>query len=130
VALGNQETHSPIVNAIRNAEEFCSGQIRVHLSKKWLEKDTSHRAQELFDHYKMANSSTRSSVLIYANLRNRRFSILGDTGIHQAVGPLYWTKIAQELAENLRSTQSERALALIVTLIGQALKKYFPSERS
>lgn len=128
MVLGNSETHSPIVDAIRDAENLSSGQIRVHLSKKWIESDPTARAQQLFDQYRMADTPSRNSVLIYVNLRKRKFAILGDAGINQAVEPHFWQKIALELTENLRSTQSERAIGFTVTSIGQTLKKYFPSQ--
>ena len=128
----NQSTYnqsSPIVEAIRVAEESSSGQIRVHLSKKWMDKAPLCRARQLFRQYKIAETPFRNSVLIYVNLRQRKFAILGDTGMSQAVGPQYWRKIELELTDNLRSTQNERAIALTVASVGQALKTYFPSKR-
>jgi uncharacterized membrane protein len=128
VVLGKPECHSPIVNAIRLVEESSTGQIRVHLSKRWVERNTLQRTQHLFDYYKQAdNVPNNNLVLIYVNLRKKKFAILGDEGIHQAVGNHYWSEIAQELKENLQSTESEGAIALTVTSIGHAMKKYFPS---
>ena len=124
--------HSPIVEAIRFAEESFSGQIRVHLSKRWVEKDPARRAQQLLDQYKMVGSSARNSILIYVNLRKGKFSILGNAGINRVIGRHHWeemsSELSEELSENLRSTQSERAIAFTVASVGQTLKKYFPSK--
>jgi hypothetical protein len=122
------QIHSPIVEAIRLAEESTSGQIRVHISKKWLEKDPYRKARHIFQHHKMSDNPFRNSVLIYVNLRKMQFAILGDSGIDQVVGSQYWQDMNLELAQNLRSTQSERAIAFTVALVGLALKKYFPSK--
>jgi uncharacterized membrane protein len=65
-------------------------------------------------------------VLLYVNLRRRKFAIYGDEGIHQSVGQRYWEKIARELVQDLRGTHHENAIAMAVEKMGDALAKYFP----
>jgi uncharacterized membrane protein len=118
---------SPIVEAIRIAEEGSLGEIHVHLSKRWIEKDPMGRAVQIFFAYGMAQTTHRNAILIYANLRRKKFAVIGDVGIYKKVGQLGWEKWGEELRQNLFFTQSERAIALTVRLMGEALKKYFPS---
>ncbi|MEO5970403.1 MAG: TPM domain-containing protein [Bdellovibrionia bacterium] len=125
--FANREPHSPIVEAIRLAEKSSSGRIRVHISKRWMEKDPTRRAQQIFVQHKMTENPLRNSILLYVNLRKRKFAILGDVGINRVVELHYWQEMELTLSENLFSTQSERAIAFTVTSLGQALKKYFPS---
>jgi uncharacterized membrane protein len=127
VEHGNSLTQSPIVAAIQQVETESTGEIRVHLSKKWIEKDPFQYANQLFQFYKMNKTTHRNTVLIYVNLRQKKFAIIGDQGIHQALGQKYWNKMANELQHNLRSTQSEKAIAQTILFLGQTLKTFFPS---
>lgn len=117
---------SKIVEAIARAEDRTSGEIRVHVSKRWIEKDPYHRAQKLFIRLGMNRTTLRNAVLLYVNLRRRKFAIYGDEGIHQNVGQRYWEKIARDLSQDLRGTHHENAIAMAVTKIGDALAENFP----
>ena len=119
---------SPIIQAIRDAEHGSTGVIRVHLSKKWIETDPFRRAARIFNLHQMTRTSQRNAVLIYVNLRRRKFAIVGDLGLQKAIGQRDWEVLTKELEENLRATQSEKAISLAVTSVGEILKKFFPAE--
>lgn len=118
--------YSPIVTAIAEAESKTTGEIRVHLSRRWFERDPMKSARRIFLKYDLDKTTQRNAVLLYVNLKNKRFAILGDEGIHQRVGQSYWEKIAHELRDQLHSTYFENAIAVAVSQIGIVLKKYFP----
>lgn len=129
VAIGNQKVrHSPIVHAITEAESNTTGEIRVHLSRRWFEKDPCQRALKLFHRFGMTRTTHRNAVLLYVNLRRRKFAVIGDEGIHQAVGQKYWQDLAEQLRQDLHSTQMENAIALAVLTIGKTLRQFFPAD--
>lgn len=119
---------SRIVEAIAKAETHTTGEIRVHLSKRWFEPDALRRAEKVFHRLGMGRTTLRNAVLLYVNLRRRKFAIFGDEGIHQSVGQRYWEQIARELSQDLRGTHHENAIAMAVTKIGDALAENFPSD--
>lgn len=121
---------SKIVESIAQAEDRTTGEIRVHVSKRWIEKDPFARAQKLFYRLGMERTTLRNAVLLYINLRRKKFAIYGDEGIHQSVGQRYWEKIARELSQDLRGTHYENAIAMAVQKIGQALAESFPCDTS
>lgn len=130
MALGKQkEKHlSPIVQAIADAERGTTGEIRVHVSRSWVEKDAYAHAQRLFEQHGMTRTAQRNAVLFYVNARRHKFAIIGDEGIHKVVGQKYWEGLAQMLHEDLQSTHLENAIALAVRTIGITLQKYFPAD--
>jgi uncharacterized membrane protein len=119
---------SPIVQAIARAERGTTGEIRVHLSRRWLERHPFARATRLFNQYGMTRTAQRNGVLIYINLRRREFAIIGDEGIHKVVGQKYWDELAKHLHEDLASTHIENAVALAVGTVGATLHRFFPAE--
>jgi len=126
VEIGKSKDYSPIITAIQEAEEGSTGTVRVHLSKRFVEPKPFQRALRIFRQYEMANTPQRNTVLFYINLRRKRFAVVGDVGVHRRVGQEYWEKVLKELAEDLRSTQSEKAIALAIDSVGKTLKKFFP----
>jgi uncharacterized membrane protein len=128
VAAGEEGSlkHSPIVDAIAAAESGTTGEIRVHLTRRWFEKDPYTRAWKLFHQFGMSRTTQRNGVLLYVNLRKHLFAIVGDEGVHHLVGQQYWESLAKALREDLLSTHSERAIATAVLTIGETLKKFFP----
>ena len=121
-------SHSPIVRAIALAQQRTTGEVRVDLSRKLFEKDPYGRALRLFSEYGMTRTTQHNAVLIYVNLRKRRFAIVGDSGIQAAVGQQYWEGLGRALSEDLRKyPKPEQAIAMAVTTLGATLQRYFPS---
>jgi uncharacterized membrane protein len=119
---------SPILIALAEAERGSTGEIRVHLSRRWIERDPFTRATALFREFGMGRTAKRNAVLVYVNLRARKFAIAADEGVTAAVGARFWEKLSRELTVDLRSTHPENAVALTVRRIGDALRKHFPEE--
>lgn len=119
---------SPIVRAIAEVEKRTTGEIRVHLSRRWIERDPFARAQKLFQEYGMTRTAQRNGVLLYINLRRHKFAIVGDEGIHRTVGQKYWEELARALHDDLMSTHLENAVAIAVHTIGATLQRFFPAD--
>jgi uncharacterized membrane protein len=117
---------SPILDAIRDAESRTTAEIRVHLSRRLIEKDPFKRAKHLFHQYGMYRTTHRNAVLLYVNLRRRKFALIGDEGAHHSVGQRFWEELARDLMRNFISTHPENAIALAVKKIGERLAQDFP----
>ncbi len=125
MAAGDQK--SPILAAIQHAESGTTGEIRVHLSRSFWERDVYRHAEKIFFRYGMDKTKLRNAVLLYVNLRRHQFAVYGDEGIHQCVGQSFWEKLARDLRQGLQSTFSEAAIAQAVLTIGEALRVHFPA---
>jgi uncharacterized membrane protein len=121
-----KNTADPIVQAIAEAERGTTGEIRVHLSRRWIERNPFKRAIALFNRYGMSRTTHRNAVLIYINRRTRKFAIIGDEGIHKAVGQKGWEALGGELRGHLLTTHYERAIAMTVNDLGALLRLFFP----
>ncbi len=121
-------SRSPIVVAIAEAEQKTSGQISVHLSRRWIDRDPLKSANQIFVRYRLHQTEQRNAVLLYFNLRRKKFAICGDVGIHQRVGNEYWQGVARELKSELQGTHYERAIANSIRKIGTVMAKFFPRE--
>jgi uncharacterized membrane protein len=100
----NTKAHSPIVAAIHAVEAETTAEVRVHLSRRL------------------------NAVLLYVNLRRKKFAVVGDDAAHRALGQRYWEDIARDLKHQLISTHPEKAIALWVRKLGHRLAMEFPRQ--
>lgn len=114
-----------VVTAIRAAESACTAEIRVSVSGA-LWGDPRKRAEKAFQRLGMAETEHRNGVLIYLMPRRRRFAILGDTGIHAAVGQAFWDGVAAALSERFKAGDFTGGLEHGLAEVGKQLATHFP----
>ncbi len=118
-----------IVAAIRTAEQMTSGEIRVHVQPRCGE-DPICEATRVFERLGMTRTAERNGVLIFLALRDRRFAVIGDTGIHTAVGDEFWQQIADAMTAHFARGELAAGLEAGVLAIGEALQRHFPHRRN
>jgi uncharacterized membrane protein len=124
----SSQEQEDIKQAIMNAELDTSGEIRVHIENSFT-GDVLDRAAFVFKQLGMTNTALRNGVLIYLSVKNRRFAIIGDSGIHKVVPENYWTDIKADMLNNFRENRFTDGLIDAITATGYHLKKHFPHQR-
>ncbi|HHZ19173.1 MAG TPA: TPM domain-containing protein [Firmicutes bacterium] len=117
-----------IVQAIKQAESRTSGEIRVHVENR-AGDDVFDRAEEIFERLKMHQVKERNGVLIYLAVKDRKFVILGDSGIDRVVPKDFWAEIRDTMAGMFRKRQFVEGICTGIGLAGEALAHYFPHRR-
>ncbi len=120
-----KENEKLIVEAIGRAESNTSGEIRVHIESK-CKGEVLDRAAWLFKKLGMQATAARNGVLIYLSVNDRKFAIIGDSGINKVVPAGFWDDIKAMMISHF--TQGEYSIGLIngIEMSGQQLKQYFP----
>ena len=113
--------------AIMNAELDTSGEIRVHIENT-CKGDALDRALVVFKKLGMVNTESRNGVLIYLAVKNRKFAIIGDEGIHAVVSEIFWDSIKNKMLNQFRENHFTEGLVDAISETGQQLKKYFPHQ--
>src|SRR5690554_3000700 len=93
----SEEEKQQIVEAIRGAEMNTSGEIRVHV-EKFCKNSVLDRAAYVFKTLDMHKTGLRNGVLFYIAVEDRKFAVLGDTGINQKVPENFWEDIKEEMS--------------------------------
>ncbi len=123
-----EEEKERIVLAIRKAEEKTSGEIRVYLGHE-AKGDVINHAKKVFKKLGMAKTKHRNGILIFLALKNKRFAILGDKGIHEKVSADFWNQIASRLTKHFKEDRFADGIVEAILLAGDKLKAHFPHER-
>lgn len=120
-----REQQEAIVRAIGEAEHATSGEIRVHIETS-NKADVLDEAAWLFRKLGMHRTADRNGVLIYLSLKERRFAIIGDTGINAVVPPGFWDNIRDHMNQRFSEELFTEGLTEGIIMTGEQLKEHFP----
>ncbi len=116
-----------IIEAIREAEQNTSGEIRVHIEHT-SKIDIFDRALEVFHLLKMDNTKLQNGVLIYVAIDDRNFVIYGDKGINDVVESNFWDSTKDIMVSYFKSGNYTKGLVEGILKAGEQMEKHFPWE--
>lgn len=119
------EEEKEVVQAIIEAENRTSGEIRVHLEAH-TRLETMERAKELFHQLKMDNTQDHNGVLIYVAVNDRKFAICGDKGIDKVVPKGFWDSTKDTIQSHFKNGEFKQGLVEGIFKAGHELKVHFP----
>jgi uncharacterized membrane protein len=113
--------------AIVRAEKKTSGEIKVHI-EKLCEGNVLDRACVIFKKLGLDKTEARNGVLFYLAVNERKFAILGDTGINAMVDDNFWDNVKVQMQMHFRSKHFTEGLISGIEMAGEVLQTHFPYE--
>lgn len=117
-----------IADAITAAERHTTGEICVHVTPR-CRGNVMKRATRTFNRLHLYTTKRRNAVLIFIAYEDRKFAILGDTGINNVVPEGFWDGEAEELGRYLKAGRPVDGICEVIARMGERLSEYFPGER-
>ena len=99
--------------------------MRVHIEGKCKEDILDHAAF-MFDKLDMHKTELRNGILFYIALKDHKFAVIGDSGIHAKVGDEFWEKIKNEMIPFFKDGHIANGLISGIGKAGKELKTHFP----
>ena len=124
-AFLSPEEEQEIISAIRIAEKNTSGEIRVHIEAS-TEKNHDERSLEVFHLLKMNNTKDANAVLIYVAVKDKKFVIYGDKGIHKVVVDDFWNTTKDVMQKQFKQGDFKQGIVDGILKAGEELKEHFP----
>jgi uncharacterized membrane protein len=118
-----------IVEAIKNAELSTSGEIRVHI-EPYCKEDVMERSKQVFEELSMHQTELKNGVLFYLAYQDKKFAVLGDSGIHQKVTDSFWNQEKELMKTLFAKGHFTEGLSLAIEQAGQRLKAHFPFQHN
>ena len=125
MALFNDEEQQQVRVAIEDAEKHTSGQIRVCIEKNCNE-EVLDRAAKYFHQLNMHKTRLRNGVLIYVATVDRKFAIIGDSGINKVVPEGFWDDVKEDMLQHFKYGNLIEGIVTGLRIAGDHLQKYFP----
>ena len=88
--------------------------------------DVEQAAESTFRRLGMERTRDRNAVLFFFVPARRRFAVIGDEGIHARVGPDFWPKVVEAVAERFRKAEYTEGLVEGIETVGRELAAHFP----
>ena len=120
-----KEDQKKVIKAIEEAELNTSGEIRVHIESRCREDVLDH-AVYIFDMLEMNKTELRNGILFYIALKDKKFAVIGDAGIHAKVGDQFWQNIKDEMIPFFKDGNLSGGLINGIEKAGKQLKAHFP----
>jgi uncharacterized membrane protein len=112
--------HAAVVAAIKAAEANTTGEIRVVLARNQA-KHPVVSAEKHFYRLGMDKTLLRNGVMIFLAPRSRNFAVIGDKGIHEKCGEVFWTELAAAMTGYFK-----RGVVHGIERAGALLAEHFP----
>ncbi|MCX6255625.1 MAG: TPM domain-containing protein [Bacteroidia bacterium] len=122
------EQQDHILASVRESEKETSGEIRIHIETSFT-GDVLDRAAWVFKKLGMHKTAERNGVLFYLAVSNKKFAIIGDTGINTKVPAGFWDEIKEMLQKDFRESKFTEGLAEGILMAGIQLKTHFPHKK-
>lgn len=124
--LFSEPENKAILEAVREAEQRTSGEIRVFIESTCKYVDPLDRAMEIFYSLKMDNTAEHNAVLVYVALKDHQLALFADKGIHDRTGRLFWKKEVELMLAHFNKSNYALGIQAVVRQIGEALHQHFP----
>lgn len=85
------------------------------------------RAEQVFSRLRVWDTTTRSGVLLYLQLAERRIEILADQGISARVPAAQWRAMCERFAHDQRGVGPAEAVIVCLNEINALLQTHFPA---
>ena len=86
-------------------------------------------ATKVFEKLGMHNTELRNGVLFYLAVEDKKFAILGDKGINEAVPSDFWNIVKNLMIEEFKKEEFTVGLCQGIELAGDKLKNHFPYQK-
>ena len=123
-----KEQQAQILASVKEAELETSGEVRVHIETSCHE-DVLDRAAWVFKKLGMYKTAERNGVLFYLAVTDKKFAILGDSGINAKVPAGFWDEISAFLQTNFKAGHFTEGLSGGIVKAGKQLKTHFPHQK-
>jgi uncharacterized membrane protein len=125
----SESDKTAIQEAIAAAELNTSGEIRVRVDSK-CKVDPKVKAIEMFQKLNMHRTDLRNAVLFYLAVDDKKFSIVGDKGINEAVPADFWDSMRDEMLLHFKQNEFALGLCTGIQRAGEKLKFHFPYQEN
>jgi len=78
--------------------------------KRGATKDALAEAKRVFHRLAMHRAKSRKGVLIFVSWKSRQFAIVGDEGIHRAVGDAFWNETRDRMQKEFSKGELVRGI--------------------
>ncbi|HEY5258621.1 MAG TPA: TPM domain-containing protein [Candidatus Baltobacteraceae bacterium] len=113
-----------IRHAIRRAEAGTTGHVAVRVVRD-ADVDPFARATAEFETAGLHRAEHRNAALILVAPRARRFAVIGDSALHERVGPAFWDEVVARVQPAFAAGKLADGIERAIESIGEQFHAHF-----
>jgi len=122
------EQEQAVINAIQQAENTTSAEIRVHIEEE-CSRDPLERAARIFHELGMDQTEEQNGVLIYIASDDHKAAVYAGQGIHDQVGDGFWSEVLNNLIEYFKEGSYVDGIKSAVKKVALKLEELYPYQK-
>lgn len=126
--LLTEEQEQRVIEAINNAEQQTSGEIRVHIEHH-CKREPLERAARIFHELGMDQTKLENGVLIYIASDDHKAAVYAGKGIHEQVEEDFWSDVLDTLISHFKENDYETGIEKTIQKVGKKLQELFPYQQ-
>lgn len=115
-----------IEEAISHLEQVTSAELRVVVERRAKSASALARAEQMFHELDMHKTAERNAVLIYLSFKPHYVAVIGDEGIHQKVGNIFWESVYAAMKVRCQQGDYTQAICQGIQQVAVQLAEHFP----
>lgn len=123
--LFSEQDLEDLHRAIAEAEKKTSGEIKLDFEYD-VQRDSLHHAERIFEALGLTATRERNATLIVMFLKDRKFAVVGDEGIHKRVPIDFWQSVVRKIEDRFRENQFRQGLLEGIAELAEKLSVHFP----
>ena len=127
-AMFSEQDFQDLQQAIARVEASTSGEIKLDFEYD-VQHHPLHHAHRIFHALRLTQTKHRNATLIVLFLKDQKFAIVGDEGIHKRVPPDFWDSVTAQIERHFRAGNFKEGLLCGIQELGARLANYFPHAR-
>ncbi len=116
-----------IIEAVRVAELYTTSELKVHVEAHCREADPYTRAVQLLTELGVHLTERRNGVLIYVAVQDRRYCIVGDSGVGEPAHSSFWKEANRRMSIAFRRGACGEGIVEALRELGPMLARRFPA---
>lgn len=117
-----------LVTLIKSTEESTSCEIKIHINDS-CKGAALDKAIELIAKLGLDKTKNRTGIILYLSVKDKKFAIAGDVGIHQTLPNHSWHDLKDEAISFFKDEKYAEGLAHCLRKLSMIVTSTFPANK-
>ena len=128
-AILSEEDKIHLVNLIKSTEEATSCEIKIHINDTCKES-ALERAIMLITKLGLDRTKNRTGIILYLAVKDKKFAIAGDIGIHKRLPNHSWHDLKDEAISYFKEEKYLEGFSNCLKKLATIVKAEFPENKN
>ena len=127
-AVLSEEDKKLLVSLVKSTEENTSCEIKIHIND-FCKGDALVKAIELIAKLGLDRTKNRTGIILYLAVKDKKFAIAGDVGIHKALPNNSWHDLKDEAISFFKDEKYMEGFVHCLQKLSMIVKATFPENK-